>query len=217
MRMEAAHAEVFNHIEISVIPSCLSNPLTFFDNKKRGKDDNQTLLESFTSSTTSGWPMTRPLPSHPGHSDVWNGSQATANYCNSFDESSRGMFGTPPTYPETSPKVWNPSNALRYGNFPCPSFSPAGNPNFNHRRDRPQMFGNNPVLDSRLGGSPGFNSERGKGHGYSGSISLGMGRSGRRGQGFHGRSSASNRTLRAECFFDESMLKDSWLHLKPIL
>ena len=96
MRMEAAHAEVSNNVETSAMPGCLSNPLSetsssltvqddfcttptlrfdyytdpmaaFSANKKRGKGDNQTMQESFTSSTTSGWPMARLSPSHPGN------------------------------------------------------------------------------------------------------------------------------------------------------
>ena len=94
MRMEAAHAEVSNNVETSAIPGCLSNPFSetspsltmqddfhttprfdyytdpmaaFSANKKRGKGDNQTTRESFTSPTTSGLPMARPSPSHPGN------------------------------------------------------------------------------------------------------------------------------------------------------
>ncbi|XP_022742598.1 protein SICKLE-like [Durio zibethinus] len=293
MRMEAAHAEVSNNVETSAMPGCLSNPLSgtssrltmeddfcaiprfdyytdpmaaFSANKKRGKGDNQTMLESFPSPTSSGWPTARPSPSHPGprnsdrnlpvlhmqsqfsldqhiyqqgpyggftahrspritsppmhqsHSDAWNGSQATANSYNySSDGRPRGMFGTPPMHPRTSPRVWNPSNAPGSRNLPSPGFSPAYSPNFNYGRGRPQMFGNSPILDSGPGDSPGFSSGRGRARGYGGSISPGMGRTGGRGQAFHGRSSASNRTLGAECFFDESMLEDPWQHLKPIL
>ncbi|XVF30393.1 hypothetical protein REPUB_Repub16aG0053300 [Reevesia pubescens] len=238
-----------------------------FSANKRGKGDNQTTRESFTSPTTSGWPMARPSPSHPapsnsdrnlpvhqmqsqfsldqsiyqqgpygsftaprsprltspspmhqGYSDAWNGSQATAN-CYGFasDGSLRGMFHTPPMHPGTSPRVWNPSHASRYGNLPSPGFSPADSPNFNYGRGRPQMFGNNPILDPGPCGSPGFSPGRGRGRGYSGSISPGMGRNGGRGQGFHGCKPASNRTLGPECFFDESMLEDPWQDLKPIL
>ena len=154
---------------------------------------------------------------HQGHPVAWNRSQATANYYNfASDGSPRGMFGTPPMHPGTPPGVWNSSNASRYGNLPSPRFSSANSPNFNYGRGRPQMFGNSPILDSGPRGSPDFSSGRGRGPGYSGSISPGMGRSGGRGQGFHGRSSASNRTSGPECFFDESMLEDPWQHLKPI-
>ncbi|XP_022746018.1 protein SICKLE-like [Durio zibethinus] len=289
MRMEAAHAEVSNKVETSA--SCLSNPLSgtspsstvqdnfcttprfdyytdpmaaFSANKKRGKG---TARESFTSPTTSGWPLARPSPSHPGprnsgrnlpvhqvqsqltpdhsiyqqgpyssftthrsprirspspmnhgNSDAWSGSQATVNYYSfASDGSPRGMFGTSPMHPGTSPRVWNPSNGSRYGNLPSPGFSPVDSPNYDYGRGRPQMFGNNPILGPGPRGSPGFSSGRGRGPGYSGSISPGMGRSGGRGQGFHGRSSASNRTLGPESFFDESMLEDPWQHLKPIL
>lgn len=162
-------------------------------------------------------PRIRSPPMHQGHSNIWNGSQATANYYDfTSDGRLRGMVGTPPTHPGTAPRVWSPSNASRYGNFPSPGFSPADSLNFNYGRGRPQTFYSSPILDSGPGGSPGFSSGRGRGRGYSGSSSPGMGRSGRQGQGFHGRSSTPNRTLGAECFFDESMLEDPWQHLKPI-
>ncbi|XVE90527.1 hypothetical protein DITRI_Ditri20bG0085100 [Diplodiscus trichospermus] len=318
MREEAAHAEVSDNVETSAMPGCLSNPLNetsssltlqddfctaarfdyytdpmaaFSANKKRGKGDNQTMLDSFTSPTTRDWPMARSSPSHPGprnydrnlpvhqmqssfsldqsiyhqgpygsftahrsprittppmhqgHSDAWNGSQAPANYYNfAYDVSPRGSFGTPPMPPGTSPRVWNPSNASRYGHSPSPGFSPTdspnfsygrgrhqmfgnntipdsgpgGNPGFSSGRGRHQMFGNNTIPDSGPGGNPGFSSGRGRGREYSGIISPGIGRSGGQRQGFHGHRLASNRTSGAERFFDESMLEDPWQHLKPI-
>ncbi|XVF41578.1 hypothetical protein PTKIN_Ptkin01aG0290800 [Pterospermum kingtungense] len=162
--------------------------------------------------------ITSPSPMHQGHSDARNGPHATANYYNfASDGSPRGMLGTPPMHPGTYPRIWNPSNASGYGNLPSPGFSPADRPNFNYGRGSPQMFGNNQILHSGPEGSPGFSSGRGWSRGYSGSIIPGRGRSGGRGQGFHGRSSASNRTQGVECFFDESMLEDPWQNLKPIL
>ncbi|XVF06939.1 hypothetical protein REPUB_Repub06bG0094300 [Reevesia pubescens] len=64
-----------------------------------------------------------PSRMHQGHFDAWNGSQAAANYYNFASEGSpRGRFGTR-MHPGTSPRVWNPSNASRYGPGRSPGFS----------------------------------------------------------------------------------------------
>ncbi|TYI30132.1 hypothetical protein ES332_A05G364200v1 [Gossypium tomentosum] len=153
---------------------------------------------------------------HQGQSDAWNGPQATEHYNFVSDGSPRGMFGGPPQHPGTFHRVWNPSNTSSYGKLPNPGFSPADGRSFNYGAARPQMFGRNPILDQRPGSSPSFSPGRGRGPGYRGSSGPGLGRSAGRGQGFHGRSSASNKMLGPECYFDESMLKDPWQHLKPI-
>ncbi|KAL4341614.1 hypothetical protein GQ457_08G013130 [Hibiscus cannabinus] len=151
-----------------------------------------------------------------GQSGTWNGPQTTDHYNLVSDGTPRGMFGNPPRHPGTSHRAWNPSNTLSYGNLPGPVFSPADSPSFNYGTVRPQMFGNRPILDQGPGGSPYFSPGRGRSHGYSGSSTPGFGRSFGRGQGFRGRSSASNRVLGPESYFDESMLADPWQHLKPI-
>ncbi|KAK6277725.1 hypothetical protein POUND7_018048 [Theobroma cacao] len=292
MRLEAAQSEVPNNVATPSVPGHLSNPLSetsstaavqedfcstprfdyytdpmaaFSANKKRGKADNQSTQNYFTPPTTSGWPVARVSPSHPGprnydmnppvrhmqsqysldqrmyhqqgphsnfaahrspisrspshmhhgNSDAWNGSQAFGNYYSSAsDGSPGGMFGTPPMHPGTSPRFWNPSNASRYSNSPTPGFSPADIP---YGRGRPQQFGNYPLPSPGHGGNLGLSSGRGRGRGYGGSITHGIGRSGGRGLGFHGHSSASNRTMGPESFYDESMLEDPWQHLKPVL
>ncbi|KAE8674652.1 Detected protein of confused Function [Hibiscus syriacus] len=243
MRMEA---QVSNDLETSAMPGCLSNPLiktpstmqddfggaprfdyytdpmaAFSANKKRGNIHNQTVQQSFTSPITSGWhapshpdakqfspaqgvynhgpynPRIRsPSLMHPGQSGAWNGSQATDHYNLVSDGTPRGMYSNPPRHPGTSQKGDSPS--------------------FNYGTARPQMFGNRPNLDQGSGGSAYFSPGRGRSRGYSGSSTPGLGRSVGRGQGFRGRSSASNRILGPESYFDQSMLEDPWQHLEPI-
>ncbi|KAE8674650.1 Detected protein of confused Function [Hibiscus syriacus] len=278
MRMEA---QVSNDLETSAMPGCLSNPLietpstmqddfggaprfdyytvhpmaAFSANKKRGNIHNQTMQQSFTSPTTSGWhapshpgprSFDRDLPvhqmqsqfspaqgvynhgpynprirspslMHPGQSGAWNGSQATDHYNLVSDGTPRGiMYSNPPRHPGTSQRVWNPSNTSTYGNLPGPYFSLGDSPSFNYGAARPQMFGNRPNLDQGSGGSAYISPGRGRSRGYSGSSTPGLGRSVGRGQGFRGRSSASNRILGPESYFDQSMLEDPWQHLEPI-
>ncbi|KAE8718307.1 Detected protein of confused Function [Hibiscus syriacus] len=276
MRMEA---EVSNDVETSEMPGCLSNPLietpstmqddfgeaprfdyytdpmaAFSANKKRSNIHNQTVQQSFTSPTNSGWHA----PSHPGprnfdrdfpvhqmqsqfshaqgvynhgpynprirspslmyqgQSGAWNGSQATDHYNLVSDGTPRGMFGNPPRHPGTSQRVGNPSNTSTYGNLPSPGISLADGPSVNYRTARPQMFVNRPILDQGSRGNHYFSPGRGRSRGYSGSSTPCLGRSVGRGQGFCGRSSASNRILGPESYFDESMLEDPWQHLQPI-
>ncbi|KAE8663093.1 Detected protein of confused Function [Hibiscus syriacus] len=153
---------------------------------------------------------------HQGQSDAWNGSQATDHYNLVSDGTLRGMFGNPPRHPGTSQMAWNPSNTSTYGNLRGPGISLADRPSVNYGTARPRMFGNRPILDQGSGGNPYLSPGRGRSHGYSGSSTPGLGRSFGRGQGFHGRSSASNRILGPESYFDESMLEDPWQHLEPI-
>ncbi|XP_039033108.1 protein SICKLE-like [Hibiscus syriacus] len=153
---------------------------------------------------------------HPGQSGAWNGSQATDHYNLVSDGTPRGMYSNPPRHPRTSQRVWNPSNTSTYGNLPGPYFSLGDGPSFNYGTARPQMFGNRLNLDQGSGGSAYFSPGRGRSRGYTGSSTPGLGRSVGRGQGFRGRSSASNRILGPESYFDQSMLEDPWQHLEPI-
>ncbi|KAL4323634.1 hypothetical protein GQ457_11G006830 [Hibiscus cannabinus] len=221
-----------------------TDPMAAFSaNKKRGNSHNQTARQSFTSPTTHApfqpgprnfnadspvqgvcnhGPykynprMRSPSVMHQGQSDAWNGSRASDHYNLVSDGTPRGMFGNPPIHPGTSHRAWSPSNTSSYGNLPGPGFSPADSPGFNYGTARPQMFCDSPILDQRPRGSPYFSPGRGRSHGYSGSNTPGLGRSVGRGRGFRGHSSASNRMLGPQSYFDESMLEDPWRHLEAI-
>ncbi|XP_039066890.1 protein SICKLE-like [Hibiscus syriacus] len=124
------------------------------------------------------------------------------------------MFGNPPRHPGTSQRVWNPSNTSTYGNLPGSGISLADGPSVNHRQPGLKV-GNRPILDQGSGGNHYFSPGIGRSRGYSGSSTPGLGRSRTRTR-LCGRSSASNRILGPESYFDESMLEDPWQHLQPI-
>ncbi|XP_039033133.1 protein SICKLE-like isoform X1 [Hibiscus syriacus] len=191
MRMEA---QVSNDLETSAMPGCLSNPLietpstmqddfggaprfdyytdpmaAFSANKKRGNIHNQTVQQSFTSPTTSGWHT----PSHPGPRNF--DRDLPVHQMQSQFSPAQGVYNHGPYNPRIrSPSLmhpgqsgaWNGSQATDHYNLvsdgtPRGMYSnPPRHPGTSQRVWNPSntsTYGNLPGPCFSLGDSPSFN------------------------------------------------------------
>ncbi|KDP41490.1 hypothetical protein JCGZ_15897 [Jatropha curcas] len=143
-------------------------------------------------------PRAGPFPMHQGMPYAQGGSSGVAYYHNNAPH--RGMTS---------------QYHVRSRN---PNFQPEGNHSFNYGQGRPlsPRIGNNPYFGSGRGGSS-THSGRGQGQWHGSSRSQVSGRNGGRGRGFYSHGIGSDAALRAESFYDKSMVEDPWQRLEPVL